>query len=59
MTSGIKELKVIKTTKSAFENFHRDEFRSLPDAADRIFCTIIESCWDYDTLQGLNFDHAW
>lgn len=35
VSSGIKTLMVLKTTQSGFENFHRDEFRALPDANDR------------------------
>lgn len=35
--SGIKNLRVLKTTKSSFVNFVDDEYRSLPDQEDRIF----------------------
>lgn len=35
--SGLKNLRVLKTTQSSFENFVTDEYRSLPDAADRVF----------------------
>lgn len=59
VSSGINDLKVLKTTQSAFVNFHKDEYRSLPDMEDRIFCTIVEAKWDYENLRGLNFDHAW
>ena len=35
-----RDLTVIKTTQSAFVNFVADEYRTLPDAEDRIFSTI-------------------
>lgn len=35
--SGIKNLRVLKTTNSSFVNFINDEFRTLPDQPDRIF----------------------
>lgn len=35
--SGLKELRVLKTTKSSFVNFIDDEYRSLPDMEDRVF----------------------
>lgn len=35
--SGLKSLRVLKTTQSSFENFVTDEYRSLPDTEDRVF----------------------
>jgi urate oxidase len=45
--SGIEELYVLKSTASAFENFWRDEFRTLPDTSDRIFATKLKATWTY------------
>lgn len=42
--SGMKDLLVLKTTGSSFENFIRDEWTTLPEASDRILSTSIE-CW--------------
>lgn len=58
VSGGIKDLKILKTTKSAFVNFVRDEYRSLPDMEDRIFCTIVQATWKYGSVQGLDFDRA-
>lgn len=58
VSAGIKDLKVMKTTQSAFVNFVNDEFRTLPDAEDRIFCTIVQSRWNYNTT-NVDFDKAW
>ncbi|CAG7828744.1 unnamed protein product [Allacma fusca] len=57
--SGLKGLRVIKTTQSAFEHFIHDEFSSLPDLQDRIFSTIVYSRWNYGTTLGVDYDHAW
>ncbi|XP_055375799.1 uricase [Condylostylus longicornis] len=53
--SGVKDLRVIKTTKSSFVNFVNDEYRSLPDQYDRIFSTIVESRWEYSQTDNVNF----
>lgn len=37
LTSGIKDLRVIKTAHSSFVNFIDDEYRTLADQPDRIF----------------------
>jgi len=58
VTSGIRDLTVLKTTQSAFVNFVNDEYRSLPDMDDRIFSTIVTADWAYNNVSGLNFDKA-
>ncbi len=45
MSSGLFGLQVLKTTGSEFCNFYRDEYTTLPDAADRIFATSIQATW--------------
>ncbi|XP_059618145.1 uricase [Phlebotomus argentipes] len=54
--SGIKDLRVLKTTQSSFVNFIDDEYRSLPDMKDRIFSTIVRSSWQYSSWKNLDFD---
>jgi len=46
---GIERLLVLKTTDSAFKDFHRDEFRTLPDVDDRIMATEMSAIWTYAT----------
>lgn len=46
--SGIEELMIAKTTQSGFENFHRDEYRTLADTKDRILATSLTAIWRYD-----------
>ena len=56
VTSGLRNLRVLKTTQSAFVNFVDDEFRTLPDAKDRLFSTIVTADWKYNNVRGLDFD---
>ncbi len=58
VTAGLKGLRLLKTTKSAFVNFVQDGYRSLPDAQDRICSTIVEAHWNYRSLNNLNFCQA-
>ncbi|KAF7202410.1 uricase [Nothobranchius furzeri] len=57
--SGVKDMKVLKTTQSGFENFFRDRFTTLQDAKDRCFCTTVYSRWRYNKVHGIDFDAAW
>ena len=57
-------MKVLKTTKSAFVNFVNDEFRTLPDMDDRVFCTVVDARWTYaaDARFGatsVDYDNNW
>ncbi|XP_046643712.1 uricase-like [Daphnia pulicaria] len=56
--SGLKDLRVLKTTQSSFVNFVNDDYRSLPDASDRVFSTVITSRWEYSTV-NVDFCKAW
>ncbi|HXG26796.1 MAG TPA: urate oxidase [Candidatus Binatia bacterium] len=61
--AGIDDLTVMKTTKSAFSGFDRDEFTTLPEVDDRLMATKIRATWAYrgDLVDGgsLDFDAAW
>ncbi|XP_015115625.1 uricase [Diachasma alloeum] len=56
---GLKDLRVLKTTQSSFTDFIQDEYRTLPDANDRIFSTVVTASWDFSTATGVNFDKVW
>lgn len=45
LSSGIRDLLVLKTTDSAFSGFHRDEFTTLPETRDRMLATSITAEW--------------
>jgi len=57
--AGIRDLRVLKTTQSAFREFVADEFRTLPDTDDRVMSTIVTASWWYNTATGFCFDKAW
>lgn len=45
--SGIDDLVVAKTTGSEFRGFLKDEYTTLPEAADRILATSLVARWRY------------
>jgi len=49
---GVKELEVLKTTRSGFAGFFRDRFTTLPETADRILATTVEATWEYAAAAG-------
>lgn len=49
VTSGIKDLLILKTTDSGFENYIRDQYTTLKETDDRIFGTLCEIHWDYNS----------
>jgi urate oxidase len=53
--SGIDNLRVVKTTNSAFLGFIRDQYTTLPDAKDRIFGTAVSARWLHDS-EGADFN---
>lgn len=49
--AGLQDLILAKTTESGFKDFHRDEFRTLPDTDDRVFSTALSASWEYTQPQ--------
>ncbi|HEY2933539.1 MAG TPA: urate oxidase [Acidobacteriota bacterium] len=43
--SGIQDLVILKSTGSGFEGFHRDDYTTLPETADRVLATRLEARW--------------
>jgi urate oxidase len=54
VTSGIKDLLILKTTNSLFGGYIKDTYTTLPESNDRILATDCEAVWEYDTTH-LNF----
>lgn len=59
VTGGLRELRVLKTTQSAFTDFIQDDYRTLPDANDRIFSTIVTASWEFSCVNNVDFDGVW
>jgi len=45
--AGIEDLIVLKTTRSSFEGFPRDEYTTMPDTDDRMAATKLTAIWTY------------
>lgn len=45
--AGIKNLVVLKTSRSSFQHFLRDEYTTLKDTGDRLFASCINAEWSY------------
>jgi urate oxidase len=59
--SGIEDLIVLKTTKSGFVGFVKDQYTTLPETTDRILATSIKANWHYanaDAATGENWRGA-
>jgi urate oxidase len=46
--SGIRDLLILKSTGSGFENYPKDQFTSLPETSDRILATSLAATWSYE-----------
>lgn len=57
--SGIKDLKVLKTTQSGFEGFIKDQFTTLPEVKDRCFATQVYCKWRYQRCRDVDFEATW
>ena len=47
VTAGIADLIIMKTSRSAFADFPRDEFTTLPETRDRLLATALTATWAY------------
>ena len=45
--AGVEDLTVMKTARSAFSGFPRDELTTLPETDDRIMATRVSATWRY------------
>ena len=56
--SGVEDLIVLKTTKSGFVGYIKDQYTTLPETTDRIFATSIKAVWRYANADAATGD-AW
>ncbi|MDQ2965169.1 MAG: urate oxidase [Chloroflexota bacterium] len=55
--AGVRDLTVMKTRKSAFTGFPRDEYTTLPEVDDRIMATMVSATWRYgDGAEPVDYD---
>ena len=55
--AGISDLLILKSAHSAFSGYPRDEYTTLPETRDRLFCTSLTATWRYDA--GIAYGTAW
>jgi len=46
--AGLKELTVLKTTRSGFEGYPKDRYTTLQETTDRILATSVSTRWRYE-----------
>ena len=56
VTSGVRDLVVMKTAGSAFRGFPRDEYTTLAETDDRLMATRMTAAWRYATPGPEDFD---
>jgi urate oxidase len=54
--AGIADLVVMKTSKSAFSGFPRDEFTTLAETDDRLLATKVSAVWRYVGGASVDYD---
>ncbi len=61
VTAGLRDMLLLKTTQSGWEQFYRDDLTTLPDTDDRILATSVTARWDYAPaeLDALDYNAAW
>jgi len=63
--SGIRDLIVLKTTRSGFVGFYKDKYTVLPEIADRMFGTSVQATWKYTpdvanrNYSAIDFNSTW
>ena len=50
--SGVVDLIVLKTTKSGFVGYLKDQYTTLPETTDRVFATSIKANWRYENADA-------
>ena len=45
--AGVTDLIIMKTSRSAFAGFPRDEYTTLPETSDRLLATALTATWSY------------
>jgi len=56
--AGVGDLVILKSSRSAFTGFLRDEYTTLPDATDRLFATSLTATWSYQDA-AVEFGQVW
>jgi len=55
LSSGFRDLEIMKTTQSGFEGFIRDEYTTLPETKDRVFATKMKCEYTFNRFSKTSF----
>ena len=58
LAAGVQDLLILKSSKSAFAGFLRDEYTTLPETRDRLLATSLSATWQYGPGE-VAFGPAW
>ena len=47
IAGGLRDLLILKSSRSAFAGFMKDEFTTLPETQDRLLATSLTATWNY------------
>ncbi|GIM67229.1 uricase [Planomonospora venezuelensis] len=56
VTSGLRDLVVLKSTGSEFKGFLRDEYTTLADADDRVLATALKADWRFSRVDDVDWN---
>jgi len=56
LNCGIKDLIIMKSTQSGFENYVKDEYTTLVETKDRVFCTKLFVSWEFNVSKPSKID---
>src|SRR5262245_34600522 len=58
VSAGVADLLILKSSRSAFADFARDELTTLAETQDRILATSLTATWQYRTTR-VDFGPVW
>lgn len=58
IAAGIRDLMILKSARSAFAGFPRDEYTTLPETRDRLLATSLTASWHYQAGE-VDFVNSW
>ncbi|KAL0008152.1 hypothetical protein SO802_009654 [Lithocarpus litseifolius] len=53
LTSGVEGLALLKTTKSGFEGYIRDQYTALPETRERMLATEVTASWRFPDISSI------
>ena len=56
VSSGIRDLVVLKSTGSEYRGYVKDPYTTLAETTDRVLATSLDATWRYDAAEGIDWD---